>query len=57
MNEPAQDAPATGTTDPLATDLVPGEEPETTGTLFLTFVILVVIGAVWIIMYRLLLER
>lgn len=57
MTEPTHDAPATGTTDPLATDLVPGEEPETTGTLFLTFVLLVIIGAVWVVMYRLLLER
>lgn len=35
----------------------PGEEPETTGSLFLSFVLLVIIGAVWVIMYRLLLER
>lgn len=35
----------------------PHEEPDTTGTLFLTFVLLVVIGAVWVIMYRLLLAR
>jgi hypothetical protein len=48
--------PATGT-DPHATEPSPGEEPVTTGTLFLTFLLLVVIGAVWVIMYRLLLTR
>lgn len=57
MTEPTHDAPATRTTDPLATDPVPDEEPETTGTLFLTFLLLVIIGAVWVVMYRLLLER
>jgi hypothetical protein len=55
--EPTNPAPATGTNDPHATELTPGEEPVTTGTLFLTFVLLVVIGGVWVVMYRLLLTR
>ena len=50
-------APAEGTNDPRATDLNPSEEPVVTGTLFLTFVLLVVIGGVWVVMYRLLLIR
>jgi hypothetical protein len=49
--------PVAGTDDPHATELSPGEEPVTTGTLFLTFLLLVVIGGVWVIMYRLLLTR
>jgi len=50
-------APATGTTDRGETELAPDEEPRTTGTLFLTTIILVIIGAVWIVMYSLLLSR
>ncbi len=44
-------ATATGTDDPAATELAPDEEPTTTGTLFLTMILLMIIGAVWIIMY------
>jgi hypothetical protein len=54
---PAHTAPATGSTDPLKTELAPGEEPVTTGTLFLTMIILMIIGAVWVIAYRMLLDR
>jgi hypothetical protein len=57
---PASDrpaAPAAGTTDQRATELAPEEEPVTTGTLFLTMVVLMFIGAVWIVMYILLLRR
>lgn len=50
-------APAPGTNDSRATDLSPAEEPVVTGTLFLTFVLLVVIAGVWVVMYRLLLNR
>jgi hypothetical protein len=50
-------APATGSTDPRETELTPEEEPVTTGTLFLTFLLLVIIGGVWVIVYRLLLTR
>lgn len=38
-------------------ELTPEEEPVTTGTLFLTFLLLVVIGGVWVIVYRLLMTR
>jgi hypothetical protein len=50
-------APATGTTDRAKTELAPEEEPRTTGTLFLTTIILMIIGAIWIVMYSLLLSR
>jgi hypothetical protein len=33
------------------------EEPVTTGTLFLTMIILMIIAAVWVIMYALLINR
>jgi hypothetical protein len=55
--DPTAPAPATGTNDPHATELSPGEEPVVTGTLFLTFLLLVVIGGIWVVMYRLLLTR
>ncbi|HET8622083.1 MAG TPA: hypothetical protein VFM14_00830 [Gemmatimonadales bacterium] len=42
---------------PERTELPPEEEPVTTGTLFLTIVILMVIAAVWAIMYWQLVER
>jgi hypothetical protein len=50
-------APATGTTDPTHTELAPGEEPVTTGTLFLTMIMLMIIGAVWVIVYGRLVDR
>ena len=49
--------PATGSSDSPSPNLAPEEEPVTTGTLFLTVVILMVIAAVWVIVYRLLLRR
>jgi hypothetical protein len=55
--DPASPPPATGTNDASATDLTPADEPVVTGTLFLTFVLLVVIGGVWVVVYRLLLNR
>ena len=62
MTRPGEDqdagtAPATGTAHPDESELHPDEEPRTTGTLFLTTLILMVIGAVWIVMYSLLLRR
>ena len=55
---PAQPAvPATGTDDPYFTEMAKDEEPVTTGTLFLTMIILMIIGAVWIVVYLRLLER
>jgi len=49
--------PAIGAPDPGQTQLTPEEEPVVTGTLFLTMLILTVIGAVWIVVYSLLLHR
>jgi hypothetical protein len=50
-------APATGTSDPRKTELAPDEEPVTTGTLFLTMIILMIIGAIWVIIYGRLIDR
>lgn len=44
-------ATGTGTDDPAATELAPDEEPTTTGTLFLTMILLMIIAGIWIIMY------
>ena len=49
--------PATGSSDPRDTELLTGEEPTTTGTLFLVMIILMIIVAVWVILYVRLLER
>jgi hypothetical protein len=37
--------------------LKPGEEPVTTGTLFFVVILLMIISAVWVIMYLRLLDR
>jgi len=50
-------APATGTDDYWKTELHPGEEPVVTGTLFAVMVILMIIAAIWVIMYLRLLDR
>ncbi len=60
MTEPRDEAgrvPATGSSDPADTELFPGEEPTTTGTLFLVMIILMIIAAVWVILYLRLLDR
>ena len=49
-------APATGSVDPADTELSPQEEPVVTGTLFLVMIILMIIGAIWVIMYMRLLR-
>ncbi|HEX6308047.1 MAG TPA: hypothetical protein VFZ69_07660 [Longimicrobiales bacterium] len=49
--------PATGSEAPVDTELAPDEEPTTTGTLFLVMIILMIIAAVWVIIYIRLLER
>lgn len=49
--------PATGSADPADIELLPGEEPTTTGTLFLVMIILMIIVAIWVIMYIRLLDR
>ena len=50
-------APGTGSVDPAKTELAPGEEPVATGTLFLTILILMLIGAIWVIVYARLINR
>ncbi len=50
-------APATGTDDYWKTEIMPGEEPVVTGTLFMVTVILTITVAIWVIMYLRLLER
>lgn len=50
-------APGTGSADPAKTELAPGEEPVATGTLFLTILILMLIGAIWVIVYARLINR
>jgi hypothetical protein len=47
----ASTAPATGTDDPAKTELSPDEEPTTTGTLFLTMILLMIIAGIWVIVY------
>ena len=49
-------APATGSPSPVDTELTREEEPVVTGTLFLVMIILMIIGAVWVIMYMRLLQ-
>lgn len=57
-NEPhPPDHPGLGSTDPRETELAPEEEPVTTGTLFLTMIILMIIGAIWITIYLRLVGR
>jgi flagellar biogenesis protein FliO len=51
------DVPATGSSYPPESELQPGEEPTTTGTLFLVMIILMIIAAVWVIMYLRVLDR
>ena len=49
--------PATGTDDPRATRVQPVEEPDTSGTLFFTLFLLMVIFGFWALMYFELLSR
>ncbi len=55
-SESQADSPASAD-DYFARGLAPGEEPVATGTLFFVIIILMVIGAVWVIMYLKLLNR
>ena len=60
MPEPRDEVgltPATGSPYPEDTELLPEEEPTTTGTLFLVMIILMIIAAIWVIMYVRLLDR
>lgn len=53
----AERGPPTGPEDRTADELTPDEEPRATGTLFLVMIILMIIIAVWLIMYVRLLDR
>lgn len=55
MTDDDRDAQPPVTSDPHTTE--PDSEPVYSGTVFLTFVLLVIIGGVWVVMYRLLLNR
>ncbi|HEX5831321.1 MAG TPA: hypothetical protein VFY16_10100, partial [Gemmatimonadaceae bacterium] len=50
-------APATGTADVRETELMPEEEPVTTGTLFLMVILLMIVAGFWVILYGRLLDR
>lgn len=49
--------PTTGSDRPADTQLSEEEEPRATGTLFLVILLLMIIVAVWLIMYLRLLDR
>jgi hypothetical protein len=49
--------PASPYVEEALTELEPGEEPVTTGTLFFVLILLMIIVAVWVIMYLRLLDR
>ncbi|HSH45255.1 MAG TPA: hypothetical protein VK966_05340 [Longimicrobiales bacterium] len=57
MDERHERTPATGSERPEDTELSPEEEPRATGTLFLVMIILMIIVAIWVIMYLRLLDR
>ena len=54
---PPAPVPATGSDDPDTIDLGHGEEPNIIGTIFLSTIFLMIIAAIWIVMYILLLNR
>jgi hypothetical protein len=54
---PRSDAASGDSEDYFAMRLGPGDEPVVTGTMFLVIIILMIIGAVWVIMYLRLLDR
>lgn len=58
-SQPGSPDPAsvTSSDDYWAMELKPEEEPVVTGTLFFVTIILIIIGAVWVIMYLRLLDR
>lgn len=56
-SDPSDTAPATGSTEPEDTELSPEEEPNTTGTLFLTLIFQMLVFGFWMMMYIILLNR
>jgi flagellar biogenesis protein FliO len=57
MDDRSDQTPATGAERPEDTELSPEEEPRATGTLFFVMIILMIIVAIWVIMYMRLLDR
>jgi flagellar biogenesis protein FliO len=57
MDERVERANSAGSNRPEDTELSPDEEPRATGTLFLVMIILMIIVAIWVIMYMRLLDR
>jgi flagellar biogenesis protein FliO len=57
MEEGMEDQPPATGSDRPDTERSPEEEPQATGTLFLVMIILMIIVAVWVIMYLRLLDR
>jgi hypothetical protein len=54
---PPAPTPSTGSAAPGATEMSAAEEPPVYGTLFLTIVLLMIIGAVWVVSYLFMLAR
>jgi hypothetical protein len=54
---PPAPIPASGSADRGAVEMSAAEEPPVYGTLFLTIVLLMIIGAVWIVSYLFMLAR
>lgn len=54
---PPAACPATGTNDPALTEITREQEPLATGTFFLMIIFLMLIGAIWSILYLFLLGR
>jgi hypothetical protein len=50
-------APATGSASPAETELTPEEEPNVSGALFLSMVMLMLIAGAWIVMFVRLVDR
>lgn len=51
MNDPRPPIGGSASADRADTEPLPEEEPVVTGTLFLVSIILMIIGAIWVIMY------
>jgi hypothetical protein len=54
---PPAPTPGTGSVDPAETELAKEAEPAIPGTLFLTTILLMIIAAIWIVMFIILLGR
>jgi hypothetical protein len=54
---PPAPVPATGSSDPSHTTMAARDEPRIPGTIFLSVLLLMIIAAIWIVMYIFLLDR